>query len=321
VTKRNALLFIACGIMVVLLLNMASRALGPPRDELRYEAELTDLKGADLWVIGASTANGILPETLSADGGAFRSASDIFEAEAVVAHMLDAGHRPAAAIIVVGPGITRTDSGSRAGFRSDHRKEIYRVLYADGYRGLIGGDWRNLVSGLLVPALGDQAWREHVLQAKAALTGRSQPVALVPDTRRVMSEESLRSLARRNASIRTSEYDRIAYYDACLPVHVEFAMLRITDTLHRQGAKAIFVVPPFHKTAIEDLRKHNPDLLAELHTVLGRVRKTGATVVNQLDSVVISGQPQLFSDPEHLDRLGAVKFSALLAETASSRAR
>lgn len=311
----NAFLFVLLGALLVGALNAASRALGPPEGEERIVRELAAAKGRPLVVVGASTAHGIVLDRSCQDAGAFRSASDIFEAEAAVEHLLAADEAPRTWILVAAPGMTRNDSGSRAGYGSDHRKAFYRAFYQDGYRGVIGSDWRNLAIGLSLPALGDRAWQPHVrlLASQFGLPSRDpSPAGLLPMDRQMTAPELDRK-AVTNAEIRKVETDRIAYYDGDLGDRVAQAFGRIAGTIRRSGGRVVIVSPPVSDASLEVMQRRHGDWTEEFAAAIAEARSQGALYVDTMSVPGISDRPGLFADPEHLNRLGSIEYSDLLA--------
>jgi hypothetical protein len=312
---RRVIAFFAIGLVLLAALNWLARLPGGDAREREMRARLTAISGHEAVSLGASTANGFDLSPLCLDALQYHLTQDVFEMAAVVDFTLSRPKPPRLWFAILAPTIQSFDNGSPGAGWPGQREASYRALYSDGYRGLIGGDWRHALTANLMPAMGDEAWRPHMRWLLGALgygVDRGTPNDVV--MRMTVDPRRAEALGDEFARSRAAVLRRIAYYSPGVPSRAADALLGMGEKIRRSGGQLVVIVPPMTRAAHQAAERHMPGELRGFQTLLGRLSAAGVAVRDHWRDPRFDGRYDLFHDTQHLNARGAALFSHIAAE-------
>jgi hypothetical protein len=322
---RQIVAFFGIGLLLLAALNWLARLPGGDWREREMRERLAAMPGRPAVSIGSSIANGFNMAQLCPSGLEYHLTQDAFEMQAAVDFAL-ARPRPARLwIALVAPSIQSWDNGSPGAGWPGHRMTSYRALYSQGYRGLIGGDWRRALTANLMPAIGDEAWRPHMRWLFDLVRGRraeapggvppglADRAGWVAQMQERLDPRIAAAFANERAATRAANLRRIAYYTPDVERHASAALIDMNAAIRRSGGRLVVVVPPMTREAREATARHMPEQIGGLRSLLERLTRAGALVRDHWADPRFEGRYDLFRDNEHLNFAGGAAFSRILA--------
>ena len=266
-----------------------------------------DTPGVRVVTVGNSHAGAIDLAVLGREGThLWNHGQDALEAVRLARHAADGAPRLRYVLLTASPGF---EWANNAVVGSRDRTGLRRELYARLPGPPIGGDFSLWVRGRLAPVVRPDHWRGVVRRAVRGprpappAAGTAPPGRLAPD-----------SLARTGASAALRHDATRAEMRELAPGTARRAASDLEDLagfLAARGVTLLLYTPPYHESY---LRSGDP-AVAEGSRALARAlagRHCNVVWLDFSDDPRFTGRVDLFLDGDHLNRDGALRFSALL---------
>ncbi|WP_447526240.1 hypothetical protein [Parasphingorhabdus sp. NYA22] len=309
--------FLAC----ITLLNVLARWAEGPDYLADWQNELDRAGQAEVAVLGPSIAQHIYPQAMCQQGINLAGAGeDIFESEALIMHLHEAGNLPKLVIIGLFPGLFESDNGADGTHRSYRRIYAYRNLQARGDWRLIGTDWQGAVRALAFPALGYDQWQGHFRLIGDKLAKRN---SIFQDP--AFSQQQLTSSqldvqqTKRFLSKRDNELASMRQHDVSISERAQKAILRINALLAANDSRLLLVTMPAGPAMSAAAPTALADDLVQLAERDAEFRAAGVLTINDLTTTDFSRVLDGFRDPIHFNRDGGMRYSRDLAQRLAAR--
>jgi hypothetical protein len=281
-----------------------------------WPEELERAQAAEIVILGPSTAQHIYPEAMCLNGISLAGqGQDVMEAEALIAHMADAGTLPQTVILAQPPTHYFLDNGSDGTNRRHRRITAYRTLQGrDDWR-LIGEDWQGALRSIAFPALGYREWagrfRSAASDSSDLSLGASDPAF---STAIVESEEQDIELALDFFSRKETEFARLRQFDDKTPDRSLAAVSRISKMVSAAGSRFVQVSMPVGKAVSERIEARMADEMSTSRKIDAAIAEQQVLQINDLGGHPITNDLTSFRDSIHLNWQGGMRYSRDLAE-------
>ena len=266
-----------------------------------------DAAGVRVVTVGNSHAGAIDLAVLGREGiHLWSHGQDVFEAVRLAEHAASGAPRLRYVLLTASPG---SEWANNAVVGTRDRTGLRRELYARVPGPPIEGDLSLWVRGRLAPVVRPDHWRGVVRRAVRGprpaplAAGTAPPGRLTPDS---MARTGASAALRHGAT--RADTRRLAPGTARRAARDLDGLAR---TLAARGATLVLYAPPYHESY---LRSGDP-AAAEGSRALARAlarRHRNVVWLDFSDDSGFSGRYDLFLDGDHLNRQGALRFSALV---------
>lgn len=303
-------------LLCITLLNALARWAEDPDYLGDWQSELDRAGQAQVAVLGPSIAQHIYPQAMCQQGiNLAGPGQDIFEAEALIMHLHEAGTLPKLVIIGHFPGLFESDNGADGALRSYRRIYAYRNLQARGDWRLIGNDWQGAVRALAFPALGYDQWRGRFRSILDKLAKRNLIFEDPAFSQQQLANSQLDiRQTQRFLSNRDDELASMRKHDASISKRAQKAALRISALLAANDSRLVLVTMPAGPAMSAAAPTALADELVQLAERSAELRAAGALTINDLTTTDFSRELNGFRDPIHFNRDGGLRYSRDLAQ-------